>query len=230
MVRFPKSVSGKTWINPGSWRYWPIWVGAVQSLLWNSHIDHHKCQCQRRYTIRDDGLYVPWWHNDRQGIENYMVRKEGKGNTSANWTSAWACNLQIHRRSISIWAMIATSRQQPTIHSLPHQYLKREWIDSCWWRSWPTVWEVLGQNSDWFGAEQGVRQACVMSLGCSICWWTAMKKFVGGVQMAATMGQLVPFADGLMLVEEKDENVESNIWVLDEVMKNWKMRVNGGED
>ena len=47
---------------------------------------------------------------------------------------------------------------------------------------------VLGQNSDWFEVEQGVRQGCVMSpwlfnLYMDNIVKEARQKFVGGVQM-----------------------------------------------
>ena len=47
---------------------------------------------------------------------------------------------------------------------------------------------VLGQNSDWFEVEQGVRQGCVMSpwlfnLYMDNIVREARQKFVGGVQM-----------------------------------------------
>ena len=90
---------------------------------------------------------------------------------------------------------------------------------------------VLGQNSDWFGVEQGVRQGCVMSpwlfnLYMDNIVREARQKFVGGVQMEEIVVQLLLFADDLMLVAENNEDVERNLRVLDDVMEKWKMRIN----
>ena len=54
----------------------------------------------------------------------------------------------------------------------------------------------------------------------------AMENFVGGVQLEETMVQLLLFADDLMLVAEKDEDVERNLETLDEGMEKWKIRIN----
>ena len=51
-------------------------------------------------------------------------------------------------------------------------------------------------------------------------------KFVGGLQMQATTVQLLLFADYMMLVAEKDEDVENNLRML-EVMEKWKMQMTG---
>ena len=52
-----------------------------------------------------------------------------------------------------------------------------------------------------------------------------MKQFVGGVQLEETMVQLLLFADDLMLVAEKDEDVEENLKTV-EVIEKWKMSIN----
>ena len=83
---------------------------------------------------------------------------------------------------------------------------------------------VLGQNSDWFGVEQGVRQGCVMSpwlfnLYMDTIVREAREKFVGAVKLEETTVQLPLFADELMLVAEKDEDAERNLRMLDEVME-----------
>ena len=56
--------------------------------------------------------------------------------------------------------------------------------------------ESLGQNSDWFGVEQGVRQGCVMSpwlfnLYMDNIVREARQKFVERVQMEETVVQLL---------------------------------------
>ena len=56
----------------------------------------------------------------------------------------------------------------------------------------------------------------------------AMEKFVGGAQMEATTVQLLLFADDLMLVAEKDEDVKSILRMLDEVMAWGRCKSIGG--
>ena len=51
-------------------------------------------------------------------------------------------------------------------------------------------------------------------------------KFVGGVKLEETTIQLLLFANDLMLVVEKDEDVERNLRMLDEVMEKWRMQIN----
>ena len=82
---------------------------------------------------------------------------------------------------------------------------------------------VLGQNSDWFGVEKGERQGCVMSPWLfNLCMDNivreAVEKLVGRVQLEETLVQLLLFADNLMLVAGKDEDVERNLKTLDEVI------------
>ena len=54
----------------------------------------------------------------------------------------------------------------------------------------------------------------------------AREKFVEGGQLEETTVQLLLFADDLMLVAEKDEDVERNQRMLEEVMKKWRMQIN----
>ena len=82
---------------------------------------------------------------------------------------------------------------------------------------------VLGQNLDWFGVEKGERQGCGMSpwlfnLYVDNIVREAVEKLVGRVQLEETLVQLLLFADNLMLVAEKDEDVERNLKTLDEVI------------
>ena len=53
----------------------------------------------------------------------------------------------------------------------------------------------------------------------------AREKFVGRVKLEETTVQLLLFADDLMLVAERDEDVES-LRMLDEVMEKWRMQIN----
>ena len=50
-------------------------------------------------------------------------------------------------------------------------------------------------------------------------------KFEGGVEMEMSTIQLLLFADDLMLVTERDEDVVRNIKVLDEVMTKWRIKI-----
>ena len=50
--------------------------------------------------------------------------------------------------------------------------------------------------------------------------------FVGGVKLEETTVQLLLFANNLMLVAEKDMDVERNLRMLDEVMDKWRMQIN----
>ena len=54
----------------------------------------------------------------------------------------------------------------------------------------------------------------------------AREKCVEGGQLEETTVQLLLFADDLMLVAEKDEDVERNHKMLEEVMKKWRMQIN----
>ena len=72
---------------------------------------------------------------------------------------------------------------------------------------------VQGQKSDWFGVGQGVRQGCTMSPWIFNIFMDnlvrdAKQGFDGGVEMETGTIQLILFADDLMLVTEKDKDVE----------------------
>ena len=93
------------------------------------------------------------------------------------------------------------------------------------------IGESARANSDWFEVEQGVRQGCVLSLWLFNLYMDtivreAREKFVEGGQLEETTVQLLLFADDLMLVAEKDEDVERNQRMLEEVMKKWRMQIN----
>ena len=80
-----------------------------------------------------------------------------------------------------------------------------------------TCVKVLGQNSDWFGVEQGVRQVCVMSPCCE----RSKGNFVGAMKcMEETTEQVLLFANNQMRVAEKNEEVKGNLSMLDEI-KRW---------
>ena len=54
----------------------------------------------------------------------------------------------------------------------------------------------------------------------------AMEMFGGRVQLEKTTIQLLLFANDLMFVAERDENVERSLGMLDEVMEKWMMQIN----
>ena len=54
----------------------------------------------------------------------------------------------------------------------------------------------------------------------------AKQRFDGGVEMETGTIQLLLFADDLMLVAEREKDAERNVNVLDEIMKNWRMKIN----
>ena len=90
---------------------------------------------------------------------------------------------------------------------------------------------VQGQKLDWFGVGQGVRQGCTLSpwpfnIFMDNIVREAKQKFEGGFEMETGTIQLLLFANDLMLMAERDEDAESNLKVLDEVMKKWRMTSN----
>ena len=94
--------------------------------------------------------------------------------------------------------------------------------------------KVLGGTSDWFKVEQGVRQGCVMSPWLFNVYMDhilreAKERFSGGVKLEDRNVQFLLFADDLMLVAEKEEDVESNLRILDGVMEKWQMMINWGK-
>ncbi len=57
----------------------------------------------------------------------------------------------------------------------------------------------------------------------------AKERFRGGVKLEDRNVQFLLFADDLMLVAEKEEDVESNLRILDGVMAKWQMKINWGK-
>ena len=54
----------------------------------------------------------------------------------------------------------------------------------------------------------------------------AKERFSGGIKLDGGNVQLLLFVDDLMLMAEKDEDMEKNLMILDEVMTEWKMKIN----
>ena len=90
---------------------------------------------------------------------------------------------------------------------------------------------VLGENSEWFKVKQGVRQGCVMSpwlfnIFIDNTIWEARESFVGGVELRENTVQLLLFADDLLLVAEEEEDAQTNLRVIKEVMQKWRLKIN----
>ena len=89
-------------------------------------------------------------------------------------------------------------------------------------------------NSEWFPVKKGVRQGCVMSPWLFNVYMDrivreAKERFSGGVKLEESNVQFLLFADDLILVAEREEDVENNLNILDEVMAKWSMKVNWGK-
>ena len=89
-------------------------------------------------------------------------------------------------------------------------------------------------NSEWFPVKKGVRQGCVMSPWLFNVYMDrivreAKERFSGGVKLEESDVQFLLFADDLILVAEREEDVENNLNILDEVMAKWSMKVNWGK-
>ena len=54
----------------------------------------------------------------------------------------------------------------------------------------------------------------------------ARKKYVGEVKLEETTVQILLFADDLMLVSEKDDDVERNLKMFDDMMGKWRIQIN----
>ena len=89
-------------------------------------------------------------------------------------------------------------------------------------------------NSEWFPVKKGVRQGCVMSPWLFNVYMDrivreAKERFSGGVKLEESNVQFLLFVDDLILVAEREEDVENNLNILDEVMAKWSMKVNWGK-
>ena len=52
-----------------------------------------------------------------------------------------------------------------------------------------------------------------------------MENFVGGVKMSTTEVSIVLFADDVILLTERKENMETNLRELKKAMSNWGMKI-----
>ena len=56
-----------------------------------------------------------------------------------------------------------------------------------------------------------------------------MENFVGGVKMSTTEVSIVLFADDVMLLTEREEDMETNLRELKKAMSNWGMKIHWGK-
>ena len=93
---------------------------------------------------------------------------------------------------------------------------------------------VKDELSSWFPITQGVRQGCVMSPWLFNVFMDkivreGMENFVGGVKMSTTEVGIVLFADDVMLLTERKEDMEANLRELKKAMSNWGMKIHWGK-
>ena len=93
---------------------------------------------------------------------------------------------------------------------------------------------VKDELSSWFTITQGVRQGCVMSPWLFNVFMDkivreGMENFVGGVKMSTTEVSVVLFADDVMLLTERKEDMEANLRELKKAMSNWGVRIHWGK-
>ena len=93
---------------------------------------------------------------------------------------------------------------------------------------------VKDELSSWFPITQGVRQGCVMSPWLFNVFMDkivreGMENFVGGVKMSTTEVGVVLFADDVMLLTERKEDMEANLKELKKAMSNWGMKIHWGK-
>ena len=88
---------------------------------------------------------------------------------------------------------------------------------------------ISGKMSGWFRITQGVRQGCVMSLWLFNVFMDGMREakenLQGGVQLTNTNVQILPFADDIVMVAEKKEDMQRNLDEMKKVMHKWGMRM-----
>ena len=91
-----------------------------------------------------------------------------------------------------------------------------------------------GKASGWFPITQGVRQGCVMSPWLFNVFMDGimretMEKLQGGVQLTTTNVQLILFADDIVMVTEKEEDMKTNLGEIKKVMDKWGMKMHLGK-
>ena len=88
--------------------------------------------------------------------------------------------------------------------------------------------------SRWFQITRGVRQGCVMSPWLFNVFMDkivreAQERFTEGVLLETTIVKLVLFADDVMMLAEKSEDMERNLTEMKKAMDNWGMKIHWGK-
>ena len=91
-----------------------------------------------------------------------------------------------------------------------------------------------GKVSGWFPITQGVRQGCVMSPWLFNVFMDGImretkEKLQGGVQLTTTNLQLILFADDIVMVTGKEEDMQTNLGEMKKVMDKWGMKMHLGK-
>ena len=90
--------------------------------------------------------------------------------------------------------------------------------------------KIGDKMSRWFQITRGVRQGCVMSPWLFNVFMDkivreAQERFTEGVQLETTTVKLVLFADDVMMLAEKSEDMERNLTEMKKAMDNWGMKI-----
>ena len=91
-----------------------------------------------------------------------------------------------------------------------------------------------GKMSGWFPITQGVRQGCVMSPWLFNVFMDGIIREVkenlqGGVQLTTTNVQMLLFADDVVMVTEKKDDMQRNLDEMKKVMEKWGMKMHWGK-
>ena len=91
-----------------------------------------------------------------------------------------------------------------------------------------------GKMSGWFHITQGVRQGCVMSPWLFNVFMDGIIREVkenlqGGVQLTTTNVQMLLFADDVVMVTEKKDDMQRNLDEMNKVMEKWGTKMHWGK-
>ena len=91
-----------------------------------------------------------------------------------------------------------------------------------------------GKMSGWFPITKGVGQVCVMSPWLFDVFMDgimreAKKNLQGGVQLTTTNVQMLLFADDIVILTEKKDDIQRNLDEMKKVMDKWGMKMHWGK-
>ena len=72
---------------------------------------------------------------------------------------------------------------------------------------------------EWFKVDQGLRQVCTLSRD-------ATEGFIKGVRLGKENGDVLLFADNLVLIADSEEFLQMNLKKLDKALTRWEMKMN----